>query len=107
MISKLSVKREGFFIVRAWAGVAEHKKEKDFPISRASLADRLSMTPPGAGKVILKLCKDNVIAPTRPCVVHKESARYRRLLLRGELKAQPPILAGALKLVYQNATVTS
>ena len=99
--------REGFFIVRAWAGVAEHKKEKDFPISRASLANRLSMTPPGAGKVILKLCKDNVIAPTRPCVVHKESARYRWLLLRGELKAQPPILAGALKLVYQNATVTS
>jgi hypothetical protein len=75
--------REGFFIVRAWAGVAEHKTEKDFPISRASLADRLSMTGPGATKVILKLC-EKVIAQTQPCVRHKQPARYRWLLPRGK-----------------------
>ena len=68
--------REGFLIVRAFAGLAELRGDNDFQISRASLADRLSMTPPGAGKVILKLRKESVIAPTQPCVIHKESARY-------------------------------
>jgi hypothetical protein len=72
--------REAFFIVHAFAGYAKHKAEHDFQISRASLADRLNMTPPGASKVILKLCKDNVIASTQPCVIHKESARYLWLL---------------------------
>jgi hypothetical protein len=75
--------RDGFFIVRAWAGVAQHKGEKDFPISRASLADRLCMTGPGASKLILKLC-DRVIAPTLPCVRHKQPARFRWLLPRGK-----------------------
>ena len=70
--------RDGFFIVRAWAGVAEHKKEKDFPISRASLADRLCMTGPGASKLILKLC-EKVIAPSQPFVRHKQPARFRWL----------------------------
>jgi hypothetical protein len=73
--------RDGFFIVRAWAGVAEHKMEKDFPISRASLADRLSMTGPGATKVMLKLC-EKVIAQTQPYVRHKQPARYCWLLPR-------------------------
>jgi hypothetical protein len=76
---------DGFFIVRAWAGVAEHKKEKDFPISRASLADRLSMTGPGASRLILKLC-EKVIAQTQPCVRHKQPARYRWLLPRGKAR---------------------
>jgi hypothetical protein len=72
--------REGFLIVRAFAGLAELRKDKDFQISRASLADRLSMTRPGAGKVIVKLRKEAVIASTQPCVIHKESARYCWLL---------------------------
>ena len=98
--------REGFLIVRAFAGLAELRGDNDFQISRASLADRLNMTPPGARKVILKLCKDNVIAPTQPCVIHKESARYRWLLPRSEPKAQRPLVAGAFEAVYQKATVT-
>jgi len=76
--------REGFFIVRAFAGVAEHKKEKDFPISRASLADRLSLTPPGAGDVIRKLCALKIIDRTQAPVTQKESARYCWLLPRGK-----------------------
>jgi hypothetical protein len=97
--------REGFLIVRAFAGLAELRGDNDFQISRASLADRLSMTPPGAGKVILKLRKDNVIAPSRPCVVHRESARYLWLLPRSEPKAQLPIVAAAFEAVYRNATL--
>jgi len=54
--------REGFLIVRAFAGAAEHGGKRDFEISRASLADRLSITPPGAGDVIRKLCELKVIA---------------------------------------------
>jgi hypothetical protein len=82
--------RDGFFIVRAWAGVAEHKTEKDFPIARASLADRLSMTGPGASKVILKLC-EKVIAQTEPCVRHKQPARYTWLLPRGNASQCNPL----------------
>jgi hypothetical protein len=98
--------REGFLIVRAFAGLAELRGDNDFQISRASLADRLSMTPPGAGKVILKLRKETVIAPTQPCVIHKESARYCWLLPRSEPKAQRPLVAGAFETVYQSATQT-
>ena len=72
--------REGFLIVRAFAGAAEHNKEKDFQISRASLADRLSITPPGAGDVIRKLWESKVIAPTKGYARHKESARFCWLL---------------------------
>ncbi len=72
--------REGFLIVRAFAGAAAHNGEKDFAIARASLADRLSITPPGATDVIQKLCELNVIAPTQPYVRHKTPARFRWLL---------------------------
>ena len=68
--------REGFLIVRAFAGAAAHKGEKDFAIARASLADRLSITPPGATDVIQKLCELKVIAPTEAYVRHKKSARF-------------------------------
>jgi hypothetical protein len=83
---KIEHQREGFLIARAFAGFAEQKREKDFQISRASLADRLSMTPPGAGKVIRKLCELNIIARTRPYVIQKESAHYCWLLPRSEGK---------------------
>jgi hypothetical protein len=69
--------REGFLIARAFAGAAEHNNEKDFQISRASLADRLSVTPPGAGDIIKKLRKSKAIAPTQGYVRHKQSARFR------------------------------
>jgi hypothetical protein len=72
--------REGFLIVRAFAGAAKHKREHDFAISQASLADRLSITRPGAADVIRKLRKLEVIAPTQAYVMHTESARYCWLL---------------------------
>ncbi len=71
---------DGFFIVRAFAGVAEHKQEKDFAISRASLADRLSVTPPGATVVILKLRELETIEATQSPVRHKAPGRFRWLL---------------------------
>ena len=74
--------REGFLIVRAFAGAAEYNGEKDFAISRASLADRLSITPSGAADVIRKLCELKVIAQAQPYVRHKKPARFCWLLPR-------------------------
>ena len=68
--------REGFLIVRAFAGAAEHEGKGDFAISQASLADRLSITPPGAVDVIRKLCELKVIAQTQGYVRHKKSAQF-------------------------------
>ena len=74
--------QEGFLIVRAFARAAEHEGKRDFPISRASLADRLNITPPGAGGVIRKLC-EKVIAPTQDYVRHREPARFHWVLNSG------------------------
>lgn len=76
--------REAFLIIRAFAGAAEHEGKSDFAVSQASLADRLSVTPPGAGDIIRKLCKLNVIALTQGYIRHKQSARLRWLLARPE-----------------------
>jgi hypothetical protein len=105
-LEKSENQREGFLIARAFAGLAEKKRETDFPISQASLANRLSMTPPGAGKVIRKLCELNIIARTQPSVIYKQSARFCWLLPRSEPKAQRQV-AEAFEAMYQNATLTS
>ena len=68
--------REGFMIVRAFAGAAAHNGKKDFAIARASLADRRRITRPGATDVIQKLCELKVIAPTEAYVRHQKSARF-------------------------------
>jgi hypothetical protein len=69
--------REGFLIVRAFAGAAQHKGEIDFQIARASFADRLSITQPGAAEVIRRLHDTGVIERTQCYVRHRSSARYR------------------------------
>jgi hypothetical protein len=71
---------EGFLIVRAFAGAAAYNGKKDFAIARASLADRLSITAPGAADVIRKLCELEVIAHTQSYVRHKAPARFCWLL---------------------------
>jgi hypothetical protein len=72
--------REGFLIVRAFAGAAEQKGDKDFQISQSSLADRLSITPPGAADVIRKLCEVKLINQTQPPIRHKSAGRFCWLL---------------------------
>jgi hypothetical protein len=92
--------REGFLIVRAFAGAAAHNGKKDFAIAQASLADRLSITPSGVADVIRRLCELEVIAPTQSYVRHKSPARFCWLLPRCEAKAQLPLVAGALEASY-------
>jgi len=72
--------REGFLIIRAFAGAAAHKGDKDFQISQSSLADRLSITPPGAADVIRKLCKLKIIDRTQCAIRYKAAGRFSWLL---------------------------
>ncbi len=72
--------RKGFLIVRAFAGAAQHKGEKDFGISQSSLADRLNITPPGAANVIQKLCEVKAIEQIQRPVRHRSAGRFCWLL---------------------------
>jgi hypothetical protein len=64
--------REAFFLCRSFA-----KLNSEFPLSRASLADRISVTPQGAGCVIDKLLEVGAIERTAEARPHSRSACYR------------------------------
>jgi hypothetical protein len=64
--------REAFFLCRSFA-----KLSSEFPLSRASLADRISVTPQGAGCVIDKLLEVGAIERTAEARPHSRSACYR------------------------------
>jgi len=64
--------KEAFLLCRSFA-----KLETEFQISQASLADRLSITPQGAGVVITKLIGVGALKRTAPARPHKRSALYR------------------------------
>lgn len=67
--------REGFVIIRAFAGAAEYKGNADFATSQSSLADRLSITLPGATSIIGKLIASQVLLQSHPPVRHKQPGR--------------------------------
>ena len=69
--------REGFFLVRAFSGAAKLQGKEDFEIARSSLADRLSITPPGAACVILRFCDARAIERTQCAIKHRAAARFR------------------------------
>jgi hypothetical protein len=64
--------REGFFLCRSFANL-----KSEFPISQASLADRLSLTKTGAGYVIYRLLGVGVIEKTAAAKAHVRSAHYK------------------------------
>ena len=68
--------REAFMLIRSFARLA---KGNDFPVAQLSLADRLSITQPGARCVISKLADPRVraIEKTMDACVSSKSARYR------------------------------
>lgn len=72
--------REGFLIISAFAGAATYKGGKDFEISQSSLADRLTITPPGAANVIRNLCEAKAIKQTQRAIRHKSAGRFSWLL---------------------------
>jgi DNA-binding MarR family transcriptional regulator len=66
--------REAFMLIRSFARLA---KGNDFPVAQWSLADRLTITQPGAGCVISKLEALGAIKKTMDARVNNKSARYR------------------------------
>jgi hypothetical protein len=77
--------REAFRIIWAFAGAAAHKGEKDFPIVRDSLADRLGITPPGASEIIRLLIDKGAIRQTRTYQPHRHPAYYEWICRGREL----------------------
>jgi hypothetical protein len=66
--------REAFMLIRSFSGLANGR---DFPVAQLSLADRLSVTQPGARCVISKLVELRAIEKTADARVNSKSARYR------------------------------
>jgi len=68
--------REAFMLLRSFARLA---KGNDFPVAQLSLADRLSITQPGARCVISRLVdpRGRAIEKTMDACVNSKSARYR------------------------------
>src|SRR5439155_19045628 len=66
--------QEGFMLIRSFSNLA---KGDNFPIAQLSLADRLSITQPGARCVISKLVELRAIEKTTDARVNSKSACYR------------------------------
>jgi hypothetical protein len=64
--------REAFFLCRSFA-----KLNSEFPLSQASLADRISITRQGAGYVLARLIEVDVIKKTAHARPHSKSAYYQ------------------------------
>jgi hypothetical protein len=69
--------RDAFRIFRDFHRVASHSSCGEFPISRDSLAGRLAVTGPGAGKLRFRFCKGEIIQRVRPCIPNQWCAYYR------------------------------
>jgi hypothetical protein len=65
--------REAFLLIRSFAKLATD----DFPVALLSLADRLSITPPGTRYVIDRLVELGAIEKTADARINSKSARYR------------------------------
>jgi hypothetical protein len=77
--------QEAFMLIRSFARLA---KGNDFPLAQLSLADRLSITQPGARCVISKFVELRAIEKTANAHVNSKSACYRWIPLPAT--APPP-----------------
>jgi hypothetical protein len=69
--------RDAFRIIRDFHRAASHSGGAEFPISRDSLAARLQITGPGAGKLRFRFCKAGIIQRVKACVPNRQCAYYR------------------------------
>jgi hypothetical protein len=69
---KTEEQREAFFLCRSFANL-----ESEFPLSQASLADRLGLTRPGARYVIDRLIEERAIERTAEAKPHRKAACYQ------------------------------
>jgi hypothetical protein len=69
--------RDAFRIIRDFHRSASHSGGAEFPISRDSLAARLRVTGPWAGKLRFRFCECGIIQCVRPCIPNQHCAYYR------------------------------
>ena len=69
--------RDAFRIIRDLHRSASHSGGAEFPISRDSLAARLRVTGPWAGKLRFRFCECGIIQRVRPCIPNQRCAYYR------------------------------
>ena len=74
--------QEAFFIIRSFANL---RSGDDFPVAQLSLADRLSITQPGAGCVIEKLSELKAIKRTAKARKNSRPALYRWIANQDEV----------------------
>src|SRR5262249_53489867 len=74
--------QEAFFIIRSFANL---RSSDDFPVAQLSLADRLSITQPGAGCVIEKLSELKAIKRTAKARINSRPALYRWIANQDEV----------------------
>jgi hypothetical protein len=72
--------RDAYRIIRSFSRAPRNENDKDFPIVCQNLADRLSITLPGAAKIREKLRVLGIIEQTAPYVPNRLAARYCWLL---------------------------
>jgi len=66
--------QEAFFLLRSFAS---HAAGADFPVAQLSLADRLTVTQPGAFYIIARLEELGAIEKTANAVTNSKAARYK------------------------------
>jgi len=69
--------RDAFRIIRDFHRAASHSGGAEFPISRDSLATRLRITGPGAGKLRFRFCEAGIIQLMRAHIPNRHCAYYR------------------------------
>lgn len=73
--------RDAFRIIRSFARKGAADGNRDFPIARDNLAERLGITPQGAGLLRAKFCKPEIgiLSKTTQAVANVSCARYALL----------------------------
>lgn len=66
--------QEAFLLLRSFSS---HAKGADFPVAQLSLADRLTVTQPGAFYIIARLTELGAIKKTANAVTNSKAARYK------------------------------
>ena len=69
--------RDAFRIIWAFAGLAEKNGKTEFPIARASLADRINVSKAGASDVLNRLIAVSAIRKTTDYVPHRSATMYQ------------------------------
>ena len=73
---KTESEKDAFRIIRSYARMAQERDQPDFPVALYNLAERLGLTPPGAGKLLGRFVAGGILRRTAYAVIHRSAARY-------------------------------